>query len=313
MSEYIEYGILTESGSYNAHTNKWEMGWAFTVGDEDINVCGLRIKLPAAQTSIGHLWSSSGTLLASVSITAVAGKWVEAYFAEAITLTAGKTYVISYYNKSTRYASTKGQFTFNPKITFVSGRYIDTQNAFPSNTEGDNVYPMIDIIIDTTPPYPVRFLVRKDGVLHTVTERTLTAIDATDLTAEVFLEHGFENLKDFVPEGEYSVLSWSSEQAPVLTATVTGPAPPQELTCTVDLSHSSITGIALLAADYGGTVLLSHRVEDGEWSEPMSLGEWVAQDCAALWASLGEDRLLHLRFTLYDGAELSGFKITYSN
>ena len=175
------------------------------------------------------------------------------------------------------------------------------------------MYPMIDIIIDTTPPYPVRFLVRKDGVLYTVADGVLTAIDSTDLTAEVFLEHGFENLKDFVPEGEYSVLSWSSEQAPALTATVTGPAPPQEMTCTVDLSHSSITGIALLAADYGGNVLLSHRIGDGAWSAPMSLGEWVAQDCAALWESLGEDRLLYLKFTLHSGATLTRFKITLKN
>ena len=156
------------------------------------------------------------------------------------------------------------------------------------------------------------YLVRKDGALCTVADGALTPVEAYALTAAVFLEYGFEALSDFAPEGEYSLLSWSTGQAPTLTATLTGSPPPQELTCTVDMSHPSISGIQQLSAEYGGTVELSSRT-DGAWSEPVDLGEWVAQDCAALWASLGEDKLLHLKFYLYGGATFTRFKITYKN
>lgn len=158
------------------------------------------------------------------------------------------------------------------------------------------------------------FLVRKDGTLCTVTEGALTAIEATELTAAVFLEHGFEDLASFAPEGEYSVLCWSTGTAPTVTAKVTGSPPPQSLTCLVDMSHGSIAGIQQLSAEYSGTVELSHKTaEDEAYSTPVDLGEWVAQDCAELFDSLGEDRLLYLKFLLYGGAKFTRFKITYKN
>ena len=70
------------------------------------------------------------------------------------------------------------------------------------------------------------FLVRKGGTIHTVTDGVLTAADITELTAAAFLEYGFATLSDFVPEGEYSVLCWSTGTAPTVTAKVTGSPPP---------------------------------------------------------------------------------------
>lgn len=156
------------------------------------------------------------------------------------------------------------------------------------------------------------FLVRKDGTIHTVTDGVLTATDVTELTGAAFLEYGFATLSDFVPEGAYSVLCWSTGTAPTVTAKVTGSPPPQEMTCTVDMSHTSISGIQQLSAEYSGTVELSHKT-DGDWIGPVALSDWVAQDTAALWASLGEDKLLHLKFLLYGGAEFTRFKITFKN
>lgn len=156
------------------------------------------------------------------------------------------------------------------------------------------------------------FLVRKDGALCTVTDGALAVIKAEDLTAAVFLEYGFEALSDFAPEGEYSVLCWSTGTAPTVTAKLTGSPPPQEMTCTVDMSHETITGISLLSAEYSGTVKLSSKT-DGDWSDPVALSDWVAQDTTTLWESLGEDKLLHLKFFLYGGAQFSRFKITFKN
>lgn len=156
------------------------------------------------------------------------------------------------------------------------------------------------------------FLVRKNGSIYTVASGTLTAVGETELTAAVFLEHGFEALSDFTPDGEYSVLSWSAGTAPTMTATVKGTAHPQELTCTVELGHPSITGIQQITAEYSGTVELCHRT-DGAWTEPVPLSQWVAQDKKALYNSVGADGLLHLKFYLYGGAEFTQFRMTFTN
>lgn len=157
------------------------------------------------------------------------------------------------------------------------------------------------------------FLIRKDGVLHTVASGALTAIEATEQAAAVFLEYGFAELSTFVPEGAYSVLCWSTGQAPTVTAKLTGSPPSQEMTCTVDMSHPSISGIQQMTAEYSGTVELCHRITGGEWTQPMELSDWVAQDFNALYASLGEDKLLYLKFYLYGGAEFTNFRITFIN
>ena len=156
------------------------------------------------------------------------------------------------------------------------------------------------------------FLVRKGGTIHTITDGVLIATDIVELTGAAFLEYGFATLSDFAPEGEYSVLCWSTGTAPKVTARVTGSPPPQDLTCTVDMSHPSISGIQQLSAEYSGTVELSHKAGAG-WIGPVALSDWVAQDAAALWDSLGADKLLHLKFHLYGGAEFTRFKITFKN
>lgn len=156
------------------------------------------------------------------------------------------------------------------------------------------------------------FLVRVDGSLYTVTDGALTPTDIAELTAAAFLEYGFASISDFTPEGEYGVLSWSTGTAPTITAKVTGSPPPQDLTCTVDMGHGSISGIQQLSAEYSGTVEISHKT-DGSWIGPTALSDWVAQDTAALWDSLGADKQLHLKFHLYGGAEFTRFKITFKN
>ena len=156
------------------------------------------------------------------------------------------------------------------------------------------------------------FLVRKNGALYTAAEGALTAVDAVEPTAAAFLGHGFESLSDFTPDGEYSLLSWSAGTAPTMTATVYGTAHPQELTCTVELGHPSITGIQQITAEYSGTVKLCHRT-DGAWTEPVPLSDWVAQDKNALYNSVGSDGLLHLKFYLYGGAEFTQFRMTFTN
>lgn len=157
------------------------------------------------------------------------------------------------------------------------------------------------------------FLVRKNGGIYTASGGMLTAVEETELTAAVFLEYGFESLSDFTPEGEYGVLSWSAGTAPTVTATVSGTAHPQEMTCAVELGHESISGIQQITAEYSGTVELCHRVTGGEWTTPVALSDWVAQDKDALYNSVGEDGMLYLKFYLYGGAEFTLFRMTFIN
>ncbi len=151
ISSPKEFGILTEPSDYTITTNKYEMGWIFTVGSQDIYVSGLRVKYPAGQSTTANLWTSGGTKLASVDINAVAGQWVEgAFISGTVVLSAGVSYVISCYNTSSRYYSSKTNFTYNPKLTSGGGRYIANKNNFPTSTEPATIYPMIDIVLGKT-------------------------------------------------------------------------------------------------------------------------------------------------------------------
>lgn len=145
----IEYGILSEPSSLTTSTKKWEMGWAFTIGDQDVRVVGLRVKFPATQTVVAKLWSSDKSKLASCDITVSStATWTEGYFSEPIMLNAGKQYVISCYNNSTRYYAATSAFTFSEYFASVEGgRYVSGSGNFPANSEPNSIYPLIDIII----------------------------------------------------------------------------------------------------------------------------------------------------------------------
>lgn len=142
-----EYGILSLPSSKNNESSSFEMGWKFTVGAENIQVMGLRVYLPVAQTVTAKLWGDSTTPIASVTISASANQWTEGAFDSIITLTAGNTYTISCYNNNRRYYATASQATFNPKITFNGGVFNSTSGTKPTNVESNYLYPFIDIII----------------------------------------------------------------------------------------------------------------------------------------------------------------------
>jgi hypothetical protein len=62
-------------------------------------------------THIGHLWSSSGTLLATVTFTGeTATGWQTARFSNPVTVTANTTYVASYLAPNGHYAQNTSGF-----------------------------------------------------------------------------------------------------------------------------------------------------------------------------------------------------------
>lgn len=140
-----EYGIVAEPSSIGTTTNKWEMGWEFTAL-ENFSVSKLRAKLPQNQTVTANLWSSSGSLLGSVVIKAKAGEWVEESLPQKVELVSGSNYVVSCYNTESRYAGSSSAFSFNPKLSYVTGKYGSTKGVFPSNNEFGYIYPLVDIV-----------------------------------------------------------------------------------------------------------------------------------------------------------------------
>ena len=63
-------------------------------------------------TRTGHLWSSTGTILATATFTGeTSSGWQEVLFATPVAITANTTYVVSYFSSSGDYASTGNYFT----------------------------------------------------------------------------------------------------------------------------------------------------------------------------------------------------------
>lgn len=277
-----EYGILTYSG-LNTTSNKFELGYKFKA-NENFIVCGLRVMYPAVQTTTAHLWDSSGNLIASANITAVAGEWVEVLLETPVTLESGKTYYVSCYNTSTRYQASKSNFTFNEKITFMAGVYNSSQNAFPSNEEANNVYPLVDIVIRS---YDSKFLIRVGNEIFTKVEGVVTSLGEVEVTSSLFLESGFDDAPlsdDLISFVNPEVLLWYNSEEDILKLTGIAVASPKDtqqiITNTIDLTHSSITGIETAIADCDGELIIAVSFDDKQ--------TWKAWNGKA-WSNLSEE------------------------
>lgn len=276
----IEYGILAEPVSYSSSTKKREMGWLFTVGEEDINIGGLRVKYPVEQQTDANLWDSAGNLLATVAIIAVADQWSVGFFEENIVLSAGESYVISCYNTSTRYESNASNFTFNSKISYVEGRFTGNKGYFPTSINTNVIYPMIDIVILLTPLGVVKNLIRSNSTLYTITDGALSALAETEITASLFQTYGADDMPDgFLLVGliDPEVLYWqdSVDELPTLSLTVKGTPPlPQMFTSEpMDLTHESIAGISHAVVDASEDVRFAISFDGGT--------TWKAHDGSA--------------------------------
>ncbi|GAA4443283.1 DUF4082 domain-containing protein [Phytohabitans houttuyneae] len=151
-------------------TTAVEVGMKFR-SDVDGAVTGVRFYKGTGNTGthVGHLWTLSGTLLATVTFTGeTASGWQQATFATPVSVAANTTYVVSYYAPNGRYAGDTGYFASSgvdnaPLHALADGvdgangvyRY-GTGGGFPTNTwEAANYW--VDVVFDTsvadtTPP-----------------------------------------------------------------------------------------------------------------------------------------------------------------
>ena len=116
-------------------------------------------------THVGSLWSASGTLLGQVTFSGeTATGWQTASFSTPIQVTAGTTYVASYFAPNGGYAYTTGFFAnagFNnpPLDALQSSAYVNgnglysygSSPAFPTSTYGGANY-WVDVVFTTTAP-----------------------------------------------------------------------------------------------------------------------------------------------------------------
>jgi methionine-rich copper-binding protein CopC len=105
-------------------------------------------------THVGHLWSSTGTLLGTVTFSGeTASGWQQAPFTTPVSITAGTTYVVSYYAPAGHYADDTGYFSTKgvdngplhalaDGVSGVNGVYAyGSGNTFPTSSwQGSNYW-----------------------------------------------------------------------------------------------------------------------------------------------------------------------------
>ena len=100
----------------------------------------------------GSLWSSTGTLLASGTFTGeTASGWQELDFSSPVAITAGTTYVASYFTSTGYPAATPAGLASavtNGPLTALAGGGVyayGSTNTFPTNTYNNNNY-WVDVV-----------------------------------------------------------------------------------------------------------------------------------------------------------------------
>jgi hypothetical protein len=136
-----------------------ELGLKFR-SDVDGLITGLRFYKGGAANGgphIGHLWTSTGTLLGSVTFSnETASGWQQAFFLTPIQITANTAYVVSYFAPQGNYAVSTGQFGLpidTPPLHALSNSeaggngvfFYGPQGGFPNgNSNGLNYW--VDVI-----------------------------------------------------------------------------------------------------------------------------------------------------------------------
>ncbi|WP_306906543.1 DUF4082 domain-containing protein [Arthrobacter pascens] len=142
--------------------NAVELGMKFR-SDVSGTVTAIRFYKGAGNTGthVGHLWSSAGTLLSSVTFTGESSTgWQEATLASPVAITANTTYVVSYYAPNGFYSANGAYFNSSadngPLHGLASG--VDGSNgvyrygsvtAFPSDSYNNTNY-WVDVVLATS-------------------------------------------------------------------------------------------------------------------------------------------------------------------
>ena len=140
-----------------------ELGVKFR-SDVDGYITGLRFYKSSVNTGthVGNLWSIGGSLLATATFNGeTTSGWQQVTFSPAVAITAGTTYVASYFAPNGHYSLTLGYFSTtgadNAPLHFLqdgvnggNGVYVyGTTTAFPNSTYQSSNY-WVDVVFNTT-------------------------------------------------------------------------------------------------------------------------------------------------------------------
>jgi hypothetical protein len=185
-------GAVTPAIVDNGDTAAVEVGMKFRV-DTDGFVTGMSFYKSAANTGshVGHLWTGSGTLLATVTFSGeTASGWQTAIFSSAVAVKANTTYVISYFAPRGRYAITVGGLTNSDGTGPVQalGSGVDGTNGvfrygtsgFPTSSWSSSNY-WVDVVYVKSPIASVTPASGATGVARTASISLVfaAAMDAT--------------------------------------------------------------------------------------------------------------------------------------
>jgi hypothetical protein len=146
-------------------TSAIEVGVKFRA-DTDGQVTGIRFYKGAGNTGthVGTLWRANGTPLGQVTFTTETGSgWQQANFATPINVTAGQTYVASYYAPAGRYSVTAGLFSsagvdraplhaLRTGVDGGNGVYRYGTAGFPTSDYNASWYGVDVVFVDTSGP-----------------------------------------------------------------------------------------------------------------------------------------------------------------
>ncbi|GAA2760804.1 DUF4082 domain-containing protein [Actinopolymorpha rutila] len=152
----------TPATAATADNSAVEVGVKFRAGQDGF-VTGIRFYKGSGNTGthVGSLWTRTGTKLASVTFTGeTATGWQQATFASPVPVTAGTTYVASYFAPVGRYANNSGYFantaTSRGPLTALrngtdglNGLYKYGASGFPTNGFQSTNY-WVDVVFDTS-------------------------------------------------------------------------------------------------------------------------------------------------------------------
>jgi len=185
---------VTPAMADNGDSAAVEVGMKFRV-DTDGFITGMSFYKSAANTGthVGHLWSASGTLLATVTFTGeTASGWQTATFSSAVAVKANTTYVISYFAPRGHYAITVGGLTNSEGTGPVQalGSGVDGANGvfrygtsgFPTSTWSSSNY-WVDVVYVKSPIASATPASGATGVARTASISIVfaAAMDATTL------------------------------------------------------------------------------------------------------------------------------------
>ncbi len=194
------FGSQTPAAADSGDAGAVNVGTVFTT-DTSGYITGMRFYKAAANTGthVGSLWSASGTLLAQATFTSeTASGWQQVAFSTPVAVTAGNTYVVSYYDPNGHYSATASGLTApadSPPLYAVA-----TANA----PNGNGVYSYA-----STTTFPVNTYQATNYWVDPVYSQTIPSVPTapTGVTATV---------------GNASAsVSWTAPSGPVTSYTVT--------------------------------------------------------------------------------------------